>query len=77
MKFVNNGFNIQKMNSSTHIHMLIIKEMWKKSLTHSNINVRFKIVTCVLINYGKCKMQFISNSFNMLKVNASTHLSCW
>jgi hypothetical protein len=28
----------------------------KKSLIQSKINVGFKIVTCVLINYGKCKM---------------------
>jgi len=65
------------MNVSICVHMLIIKEMWKKSLIHSNKNVRFKIVTCVLINYGKCKMQLISSSFNMLKIDASTHLSCW
>ncbi len=35
--FVNNGFNILKMNSST----LIIEKMWKKLLIHYNINVRF------------------------------------
>jgi SAM-dependent MidA family methyltransferase len=40
------------MNGST----LIIEEMWKNSQIHSNINVRFKIFTCVLIDYGKCKM---------------------
>jgi hypothetical protein len=49
---MNNDFNILKMNGST----LIIEEMWKKSLIHFNINVGFKIVTCDLINYGKCKM---------------------
>jgi hypothetical protein len=46
---------------------LIIEEMWKNSLIHSNINVGFKIVTCVLINCNKCKMQFLNNGFNMLK----------
>ncbi len=30
----------------------------------------FLIVICVLINYGKCKMQFVNNGFNMLKVNS-------
>jgi len=35
--------------------------MWKKSRIHSNINVGFKIVACVLINYGKCKMQLLNN----------------
>ncbi len=28
----------------------------------------FKIVTCVLINYGEYKMQLMNNSFNMLKL---------
>ncbi len=41
MQFVNNGFNILKVNSSIHVHMLIIEETWKKSLIHSNINVGF------------------------------------
>jgi len=54
---MNNGFNILKMNGSTHVHMLIIEEMWKKILNHYNINVGLKIIACVLINYGKCKMQ--------------------
>jgi hypothetical protein len=56
---VNNEFNILKMNGSTHVHMLIIEEMWKKSLIHFNINVGFCNVTCVLINFGKCKMQLL------------------
>jgi len=60
MQFVNNGFNISKMNGS----ILIIEEMWKKSLIHSNINVEFKIVTCVLINYDMCKMQLLNNCVN-------------
>jgi hypothetical protein len=41
------------------------------------MNVRFKIVTCVLINYGKSKMQVLSNGFNMLKVDGWTHVPCW
>jgi hypothetical protein len=73
MQFVNNGFNILKVNGST----FIIEKIWKKSLIHSNINVKFKIVTCVLMNYGKCKMQLLSNDFNMLKVDSSTHVPCW
>ncbi len=54
-----------KVNGST----LIIEKMWKKSLIHSNINVGSKIVSWVLINYGKYKMQLLSNGFNMLKVD--------
>jgi hypothetical protein len=65
MQFVNNSFNISKMNDST----LTIEKMWKKSLIHSNINVGFKIVQYVLINYGKCKMKLLSNGFN-----TTTHL---
>jgi hypothetical protein len=72
MQFVKNDFNILKMNSST----LIIEEMWKKSSIHSNINVRFKIVIYVLIKYGKCKMQLLSNDFNMLKIDSSIHVWC-
>ncbi len=63
MQFVSNGFNIVKLNGSIHVHMLIFEEMWKKLLIHFNINVGFKIVTCVLINYGKCKMQTLNNGF--------------
>jgi hypothetical protein len=29
MQFVNNGFNILKVNGSIHVHMLIIEQMWK------------------------------------------------
>ncbi len=61
---MNNSFNILKMNGST----LIIEEMGKFSLFDYNINVGFKIVTYVLVNYDKCKMQFLSNGFTMLKV---------
>ncbi len=65
MQFVSNGFKMSKMNGS----ILIIEEMWEKLGIHSNINVGYKIVTCVLINYGKCKMQFLSSGFN-----TTTHL---
>jgi hypothetical protein len=77
MQFVSNDCNILKVNGSTHVHMLIIEEMWKKSLIHSNINVGFKTITCVLINYGKYKMQLLSNGFNMLKVDGLIHVPCW
>jgi len=40
MQHVSNNFDILKMNGSTHIHMLIIEKMWKKSLIHSSINMR-------------------------------------
>jgi hypothetical protein len=73
MKFMSNALNILKVNGST----LIIEEMWKKSLIYSNINVGFEIITCILINYGKCKMQLPNNDFNMLKVDNSTHVPCW
>jgi hypothetical protein len=53
---------------------MTIEMMKKKSLIHSNINVRFQIIACVLINYGKCKMQLFNNSFNMLKIDGSTHV---
>jgi hypothetical protein len=73
MKFMSNDFNILKVNGS----ILIIKNMWKKSLIHCNINVRFKIITCVLIYYGKCKKKLLNNGFNILKVDSSIHVPCW
>jgi hypothetical protein len=41
MQFVNNNFNILKVNGLTHVHILVIEEMWKKSLIRYNINVKF------------------------------------
>jgi len=41
MQPMNNNFKILKVNGSIHIHMLKIEKMWKKSLIHYNINVRF------------------------------------
>jgi hypothetical protein len=70
MQFVTNDFNILKVNGST----LIIEKMFKKSLIQLNINMGFLIVTFVLINYGKCKMQLLTNGFSMLKVDSSTHV---
>jgi hypothetical protein len=73
MQFLNNGFNILNMIGS----ILIIKDMWNKSLIHSNINMGFKIVGYVLINYNKCQMQLLNNDFNMLKVDGLIHVPCW
>jgi hypothetical protein len=73
---VSNGFNILKVNGSTHVQMLNRRDV-KKSLIHSNINMGLKIVTCGLINCDKCKIQLLSNGFNMLKVNGSIHAPCW
>jgi hypothetical protein len=41
MQHMDNNFNILNVNGLTRVHMLIIEKMWKKSLTHSNINLRF------------------------------------
>jgi hypothetical protein len=42
----------------------------KKWLNHSNIITKY-LVACVLVYYNKCKMKFLSNDFNILKVNGS------
>jgi hypothetical protein len=39
-----NGFNMFKMNYSTHVQMLIVQEMYMNFLY---------VITCVLINYDK------------------------
>jgi len=74
MQFVNNGLNIYFKNEWFNF------DNWKdvKKITNfSNINVGFLIVTCVLIDDGKCKMQLLNNGFNMLKIHSSTHVSCY
>jgi hypothetical protein len=38
--YINNGFNILKVNDSTCVHMLIVEKMWKKSPTHSTTNMK-------------------------------------
>jgi hypothetical protein len=38
---MSNGLYILKVNGLTHVHMLIIEKMWKKSLICYNINVNF------------------------------------
>jgi hypothetical protein len=40
MQIMNNGFNTFKMYDWTHVQILIVQKMWKKSLTRSNINVK-------------------------------------
>jgi len=67
---MNSDFNKLKVNNWTHVKMLIVQEMWKFSLNHSSIIVKYW-VACVLICYNKCNMQFVSNSFYILKMNGS------
>jgi hypothetical protein len=38
---MSNGLYILKVNGLTHVHMLIVEEMWKKSLICSNLNAKF------------------------------------
>jgi hypothetical protein len=71
MQCLNSGFNKLKVNDSTHVKMMIVEEMRKISLNHLSIIAKY-LVTCVLLFFNKCKMQFLTNSFNILKVNGST-----
>jgi len=61
------------VDDSTHVKILVVQEMWKHSLNHSNIIVKYWIA-CVIIYYNKCKIKFVSNDFNILKLNSSTSL---
>jgi hypothetical protein len=47
--------------------------MWKNSLNLSNIIAKHW-ATCVSIYDNKCKMQFMSDSFNILNVNGLIHV---
>ncbi len=53
-----------------------MKKCEKKNTNSIQYKFGVLIVTCVLIDYGKCKMQLLSNGFNMLKIDSSTHVSC-
>jgi len=64
MQCFNNGFNKFKMDDLTHVNMLMIQEMWKNSLNCSSIIIKYWI-TYFSIYYNKCKMQFVSNGFNI------------
>jgi len=59
-----------------YVSTMIIEKMWKKSLIHFNIIFWSQIITCVLTNYGKCKMKLLNNGLNMLKVDGSIHVPC-
>jgi len=55
MQHLNNYFNKFKVDDSIHVKMLIIQEMWKNSINHPTIIVKY-LVACVLVYYNKCKM---------------------
>ncbi len=71
MQCLNSGFNKLKMNDLIHVKILIVQKIWKKPLNHSSIMIKPWVV-CVLVYYNKCKMQFVNNNFNTLKVNGLT-----
>jgi hypothetical protein len=73
MQFVNNGFNIFKMNYSIHVQiLLIIQKKWKFLLTYSSINVKHKLLCMFHINM--CNMQHLNNGFNKFKMDETTHV---
>ncbi len=41
MQCVDNGFNKFKVDDLTHVKMLIVQEMWKIPLYHSNIIAKY------------------------------------
>ncbi len=69
MQYLNNGFI--KLKVDDYVNMLIVQEMWKFSLNHLSIIAKYW-VTCVLVYHNKCKMQFVSNGFKILKVDGSS-----
>ncbi len=68
---MNNGLNKLKVDNLIDVKMLIVQKLWKHSPNHSSIIIKYW-VACVLVYYNKCKMQFMSNDFNILKVNGLT-----
>jgi hypothetical protein len=68
IQHLNSDFNKLKVDDLIHVKILIVQEMWKNSLNHWSIIV-IHWIACVLVNYGKYKMQLLSNGFNMLIVD--------
>jgi hypothetical protein len=68
IKHLNNDFNKFKVDDSTHVNKFIIQKKWKTSFNHSSIIAKYW-VACVLGYYNNYNMQFVSNGFNILKVN--------
>ncbi len=68
---LNSGFNKLIVNDSTHVKMMIVQKMRKNSLNYSSIITK-TLIPCVLVFYNKCKMQFLTNGYNILKVDGST-----
>jgi len=62
---------MQRLNSD--FNKLKLQNGWFnscKDVDNSSIITKY-LVACVLVYYNKCKMQFLSNDFNILKVNGS------
>jgi hypothetical protein len=73
MQHFNNGFNKFKVDDSTRVKMLIVQNMWKKSLNHSSMIAKHW-VACVSIYFNKCMMQHFNSGFNILKMNGLTNV---
>ncbi len=43
---------------------------------NSSKDVKSKIIACVLINCGKCKMQIMNYGINVIKMYGSIHVLC-
>jgi hypothetical protein len=73
MQHLNNGFNKLKTDDSSHVNMLIVQEMCSNLLKHPNIIAKHW-VTYGSIYFSKCKMQLVSDGFNIINVNGLTHV---
>jgi hypothetical protein len=57
MQRLNSGFNKFKVDDSSHVKMLIIQKMWKKSLNHSNIIANIELyVFWYIIMSARCNL---------------------
>jgi len=72
MEHLNSGFHNFKVNDSTHIKNVDSSKNVKKHTKPFKYNC--KILNRKLIYYNKCKMQFVNNDFNILKMNNSIHV---
>jgi len=60
MQCLNSGFNKLKMDDLTHIKMLVIQEMWKNSLNHSSVIVKYWIACVIIYTIStKCNLEIM------------------
>jgi hypothetical protein len=75
MQCLNNGFNKFKVDDLTYVKFKNVDSSKNVKKIIKPFKYNYKILNCMcLIYYNMCKMQLVSNGFNILKINGSTFM---